>query len=284
MLAFTMGMLWECCAYAQCSDPRYEQAESLLAGNQRTELLELLRTILRETSETCALTRLALAEARFERWVEAEEHLRQALQQPDDAWVRQNLRRLQASLREVQRRLGSLQVRCGAPGASLRVDDHPVRLPMLQPMRLAVGTHQIRIEAPGHIAHEAAIEIAPEVESTTLLSVVLARETPSLHALLPAPLPPPRVFSPGAVPWVLVGFGAASTIAGVVLATTRSTSSDTLDALHTVSVVSVSVGATLIGAGITWLLVDRARAADHASVRVSLSVDPLRVIGVAGQF
>ncbi len=121
------------------------------AGADREALAAFERARALEDSAE-VLAQIALAEQALGRWVEAEEHLARALNLPgEDAWISKHRPSLETALREVQARLGMLEVSCNVAGAELRLDGRALgHTPLAQPVRLMAGESVIQISAPGY--------------------------------------------------------------------------------------------------------------------------------------
>ncbi len=193
-----------------------------------------------------ARAQMGWAEQALGRWVDAEAHLAEALASPDDPWVVANAAALESSLREVRRRVGSLEVLGTPDGAHVEVDGREVgTLPLPSPVRVAAGTVTLRVWAEG---------CAPLVrEGVRVMVDALARESVYL-APRPAPrareAPPPTApagpvggaprpsSTPGAsstarvVAWTGVGVGALSLGVAAVAWGLRTAAVDRYNAGH----------------------------------------------------
>jgi hypothetical protein len=138
-------------------------------------------------------------------WLDAEQHLGEALASPDDSWVSRNLKTLNDALTRVRANLGEI-VLSGAPaGAKVTVNHRPVGLlPLAKPVRVAKGKTEIEVSAPGFLAMTQTLQVeggarvqlvaqlvkAPPVAGTPGTSVTLAAADPA-GAAAPQPPPPP---------------------------------------------------------------------------------------------
>lgn len=98
-----------------------------------------------------ALAQMALAEQALGHWVEAHEHMRQALEDTDQPWIAGHRATLEAALREMASRLGTLELSCNVDGALVRVDGRVLgKTPLDGPAYLLAGQSVIQVLAPGY--------------------------------------------------------------------------------------------------------------------------------------
>ena len=94
---------------------------------------------------------IALAEQALGHWVEAEQHLVEALGASDDVWISANRAPLESGLANIRTRLGWLEVTADVPTAELWVNDVRVgTLPLERPIRLEAGSAVVEVRADGH--------------------------------------------------------------------------------------------------------------------------------------
>lgn len=92
-----------------------------------------------------ALAEMGLCERRAEHWIDAEEHLTQSIESPDD-WVSSHRGTIDLALEETRAHIGRLVLIGGPDGAELRVNGTATgTLPREEPLRLASG--RVRLEA-----------------------------------------------------------------------------------------------------------------------------------------
>jgi hypothetical protein len=158
-----------------------------------------------------ALAQMALAEQALGRWVEAERDLLAALGVQDHPWITRNRPHLDASVAEIRRHLGSIEVRCATPGARVRIDAREeVPLPLAGPLRVEVGTVRVEVMAEGYVTARRELEVRPGddlLETFRLVPVETRAETPVIS---------PRVTRPDAAPSPLRMWGTGLLIAGGV--------------------------------------------------------------------
>lgn len=90
---------------------------------------------------------LGLTLAQLERWVEAEEHLLEALAQPDDAFVLRRREAIDRALGVIRAQLGSIELRGGEPGARVLVDGGDRGTLPMPPIRAVLGEHRVEVLA-----------------------------------------------------------------------------------------------------------------------------------------
>lgn len=97
-----------------------------------------------------ATAEIGLAEHALGRLPAAERHLTEALAAADDRWVRTRRRDLEASLKEIASRLGTLDIQGFPPGAEIRIDGQVVgALPLRRPLRWPLGNVTVEVTSPG---------------------------------------------------------------------------------------------------------------------------------------
>jgi hypothetical protein len=178
------------------------------------------------------MAQIALAEQALGRWVDAEAHLRTALQAADDPWIARHRQVLAAGLADIQTHLGELEIEADVAGAELWVNGvYAASLPLTQPLRVEAGSVVIEVRAPayasarrhtsveaGETAHET-IHLVPLVAPPAAVIVV---EKPQIHAeqARDKPIAPqsghyvPQDRPMRAASFVLLGAGAAGLAAG----------------------------------------------------------------------
>jgi hypothetical protein len=151
------------------------------------EALPLFRRLLELKQTPKAHAQLGLCEQAVGLWVDAEEHLEQALRAVDDAWIAKNLAVLREALGVVQGRLGSIEVWGEPKGASVTVDDRTAgRLPMERPARATAGQHAIRVEAAGFLTVTRTVEVmARKLSREQVVLVPVAVATADVAAARP---------------------------------------------------------------------------------------------------
>lgn len=102
------------------------------------------------THEPRITAQIGLAEQALQRWLDARQHLREALAATQDDYIIRHREVLAPALTEVETHLGSLVVIGAVSGAVLRIDGLQIGvLPMTEPVFLAAGSVAIELTAPG---------------------------------------------------------------------------------------------------------------------------------------
>jgi hypothetical protein len=153
------------------------------AGKDREALTEFQRAA--QTSRTPrVVAQIALAEMALGTWVDAEEHLLEALAHPDDPWIRKNRAALEKARATADTHLGSLEIWGTPAGAEVAVDGRVAgTFPLPKPIRLSAGAVTVTVRATGYY---------PATRTLQVDAADLVREHVDLSPV-PAAAPPPRV-------------------------------------------------------------------------------------------
>jgi hypothetical protein len=93
-------------------------------------------------------------------WLDAEQHLGEALAATDDPWVSKNLKTLKDALVRVRGNLGEIAVTGAPAGAKVTVNRRAVGvLPLATPVRVAKGKVDIEVSAPGFVAMTRSLQV-----------------------------------------------------------------------------------------------------------------------------
>jgi hypothetical protein len=139
-----------------------QQAKNLrLAGDDEGAYKLYLRAHnLAKSPETAA--HLGMAEINLALWVDAENHLREALKKPNDPFVARNRVPIVEQLKLVRTHLGLLEVVGRPSGAEVEVGGKPVgRLPLPGPLRVPTGETNVRVAAEGHKVERRDVNVQP---------------------------------------------------------------------------------------------------------------------------
>lgn len=173
------------------SEAEHQRGVQLRAQGQNAEAAEVFRAIFERTGEPRALARLGLAEGALSRWTDADEHLTTALARASDPWITANRASLEQALTAVRTHLGTVNVTCATPGATVQLgSDRPQPLPLQRPLRVTTGFVTLVVRAPGHSPTERRVAV-PTGEDPIQVEVTLTPE---------ATAPPPVVTAPLVVP------------------------------------------------------------------------------------
>jgi hypothetical protein len=142
---------------AAAGDPSAEAEQLIRRGIELRKAHEDERA-LREFQKAYKLTRvpraagqLGLAEQAVGRWEEAEQHVREALDAPNDPWVTKYHDSLVDAMGLIQRHLGRVEIIGEPEGAEVSVNGRQVgRLPLADPITVSVGEVDIELRAPGY--------------------------------------------------------------------------------------------------------------------------------------
>lgn len=176
-------------------DATITQALALRVEGRDAEALTLLTRAWDETHSPRARAQMARAEQALGRWLDAEEHMSEALTS-DDPWIVARRASLEAERALVRSHLGRVEVLGLPDGARIRVDGRgPYTVPLSEPAWSAVGTVLIEVEAAGHFP--IARRVVVDVGSTTRETITLVR-VPLEPAPVAPPAPPVAVAPPSA--------------------------------------------------------------------------------------
>src|SRR5262245_5743759 len=116
-------------ALSLAGDARADDAESLLRRGidlrkqgQDTEALESFRAAHTLDPTPRAKAQIGLAEQALGRWLDAHQHLSEALSAADDPWIIKNREALEGARSTIEDRLGWLFVMTNAEGAEIWID------------------------------------------------------------------------------------------------------------------------------------------------------------------
>jgi hypothetical protein len=142
---------------------------------------------------------IGFAEQALGLWVPAEKHLRDALEQSGDAWIKKNRRTLEESLAIVGGHLGTLDVWGEPAGAEVSIDgDRVGTLPLDAPLHVPAATIELTVRANGFATSTRKLELSPGAnvrEHVVLRAVDVTPKPIAGPAVTPAVVgaPPPAV-------------------------------------------------------------------------------------------
>jgi hypothetical protein len=123
-------------------------------------------------------SQLGLCELGLGYWLEAEQHLKEALATPAHPWVAKNRDTLEASLKRARDNIGQVMVTGSPAGAQVFVNGHAVgQLPLSEPLRMARGLADIELRAQGYTTAHRSITVTGEAAT---LAIKLEAEHPAL--------------------------------------------------------------------------------------------------------
>lgn len=196
--------------------------------------LELFRKAYTLDPNPRAAAQLGFCEQAVGHWVDAELHLKAALDNgKSDKWIRANREFLEESLKEVRTHIGFLRVRGVPQGAQLFVNGSPVgTLPLEEPLRLNEGTYDVSASLEGYEPSAQKAALASSRQTDLFFRLVKtpvagapqpAADTTALPDLKPdietslADSSAPNADSRTASPWPWIAGGLAAAAGAVVL-------------------------------------------------------------------
>jgi tetratricopeptide (TPR) repeat protein len=300
-------------AQAQTTAPN-DEAESLIrrgvelrSSGQDAEALALFQQAWTLTRSPRARAQIGLAEQALGRWIDADDHIGEALDAAADPWVLRNRAALEGARVAVRRRLSTLDVRDAPAGAELWVNGtRRATLPLREPIRVVAGTVAIELRATGFrtVQRDVIVEAGVAArESVTMLpsgaesAGGASGAGPTVGAAGPsvAPSPPSPLRTAGIA---ALAAGGAVTIGAVIAHAVRESTAGrwnsddclsptgatrgetcpsewaTLQTTSTLSVVSYVAGGTLVAAGAVLLGLGAARDARESPARASVRCAP----------
>lgn len=199
-------------------DAAIAEALALRVDGRDAEALVILTRAWEATRSPRARAQMARAEQALGRWLDAEQHMTEALA-ADDPWVAARRASLEAERARVRDHLGRVEVLGLPAGARVRVDGRgPYVTPLAEPPWSAAGTALVTVEAEGFFPLTRRVLVdagATTRESLTLVPV--PPPTPSPAPPAPSlPLPPLTRAAPPSDPALRRAFGVAGVATGAV--------------------------------------------------------------------
>ncbi|MCC7542826.1 MAG: PEGA domain-containing protein [Deltaproteobacteria bacterium] len=138
------------------------------------------------------LNNLARAEVALGRIDDAIAHYTLFLRAPGDA-APEVVTEARSALERLRAMAGAVTIDARPAGATVRVDGREVgQAPLVAPVTLSVGSHQLEVSAPGYVVHQRALAVTRGPQT-----VVVALVAEPASAAAP---PPPRVVARAAAP------------------------------------------------------------------------------------
>jgi hypothetical protein len=225
-----------------------ESGELLDRGDERVRAgdplggLELYRQAYEQDPDPRALGSLGLVEVTLRRWADAEKHLRAALEQPDDPWVRRNRHVLQPALQTAGQHMAVLQLEGGLPGAVVEIDGETVaRLPLRRGLRLPAGEVTVEVTHPGYRPWRQMVSLDGGATITRTVELREAdweagsaassdAEVRRAEYAFGGPEKEEETTIHDWMPWVLVGVGGAAVVTSIFTGLSASGDADDLQA------------------------------------------------------
>ena len=149
-VAVSIGAWAPAAAAADDVDALIRKGVELRRQGKEREALEQFKRAAEAGKTPRAMGQMALAEQALGLWVQAEEHLKEALAAPNDAWVRKNRKTLDESLATISDRLGTLDVWGTPEGAEVQINGEAAgTLPATGSVRVTAGIVSVAVRAKG---------------------------------------------------------------------------------------------------------------------------------------
>lgn len=140
----------------------YRRGADLREAGRDEEALAVFREVLERRPSGRARAQVALAEQALGRWLDADAHLRAALEDRADPWVRRHRGVLEGALAMIARHVGAIALSGEPAGARVSVDGAPVgMLPMSEPVRALAGEVTLEVSAPGRYPLTRRVTVRP---------------------------------------------------------------------------------------------------------------------------
>jgi hypothetical protein len=200
-----------------------------------------------------ARAQIGLAEQALGRWLEAAQHVREAIAAANDPWIQKNKDALKKALEVAERHLGKLEVIGGAPGATVKIDGREAGTVPGPPIEVVAGQVVVEVSAPGYLPIARTVSVNAGSLSRESINLVAQRResaastpsTPPTGPVANANPPTPPIGTPIASESAMSGSGRAP--AGEVRAERKAEGGSTT---RTLALVGAGVGAIAAGIGI----------------------------------
>lgn len=301
------ALFWPLPLYAQQRlniEAEHERGQALRAERRDAEALDVFRGIYESAHEPRALARMALAEFALQRYEIAEEHLVAALRRRGDGWIDRNRSDLENALRQIQGRLGWLNVTCNVNGAELWISGRRITtLPARQPIRVVAGSVEFEVRANSYQPVHRTVEVRPGATVNSSAELQASQAPPSPPS---PPVQPPATES-RALPWVVGGTGVAALAASAILywgpysrasdeyerqcpdsrcspssLNAGRSAASAMGLFSAVAGITLGVGSAATIAGVLWLTTGRNRETSGRAMAVSLIPGSHGALFVAG--
>ncbi|HMI94263.1 MAG TPA: PEGA domain-containing protein, partial [Polyangiales bacterium] len=130
-----------------------------------------------------------LAEELLGNYGAAEMKINEALKARKDPWIKENRKRLTASLRHMKKDAVTLDIQGSPLGAEVFHNGRPVGTLPLAPMRVASGTLTMGARAEGYSVYEEEITVLPRSKRVVMINMSEAPKPVVVPLALPQPVP-----------------------------------------------------------------------------------------------
>ncbi len=193
---------------AQNEDALIEEGVTLRERGQDAQALERFESAYELTHSARALAQIALAEQALTQWVDAHDHLTEALRM-GGSWIDTRRAPLEQALATIRTHIGTLEVRTNVEGAEVTIDGRSVSA--TDPIAIAAGSFVLEVRAPGHSPFRRELSIAA---GQVMREEVELAPTEDEEATPPAQ--PQRGVSISPIGLAVAGVGGAMLIAGAI--------------------------------------------------------------------
>lgn len=169
------------CAQTFDEEGYYRRGADLREAGHDSEALGVFREILEQRPSGRARAQVALAEQALGQWLAADGHLRAALADREDPWVRRYRSVLEGALAVIGRHVGAIAFSGEPAGARVTVDGAPAgMLPLSEPVRVLAGEVTVEVTAPGRypLTRRVSVRAGETVREAVMLRVLSTQTVP----------------------------------------------------------------------------------------------------------
>jgi hypothetical protein len=174
-----------------------------------------------------SIGQLGFAEMAVGYWLEAEGHLKEALEFPDHPWVAKNRATLTTALATIRTKVGEVYVLGSPEGATVLVNGRSVGvLPLVASLRLAQGNVNVELRSPGYVAAARTARVAGGDHQNLVINLerdpVISRQDQALLGTPPPVQQDTPVLWKRRSAWISGGFAVVGLGAAIALQITAS--------------------------------------------------------------
>lgn len=198
-------------------DARIAEALELRIQQRDAEALTLLTALWDETHSPRARAQMARAEQALGRWLDAQQHMSEALATEGDPWITARRASLEDERRTIREHLGRIEVLGGVAGATVRIDGRDGgTLPLSEPLWASAGTALLEVSAAGYVTAQRSVLVTAGEMARETVALVRVRSLAVARPEAVVVRPPARVEAPLRSP-VWSTLGVASVVTGGLL-------------------------------------------------------------------
>jgi len=148
-------------AQAEEAEALIRQGMALRKEGQDARAMPLLEKAYKLSRTPRTAAQLGLVQMALGYWVESEQHLNEALGDPDNSWVARNRAALDGARTRVRGMIGEVTITGQPPGAEVLVNGRSVgRLPLATSVRIGKGPVEVELRADGYASATRSLVLA----------------------------------------------------------------------------------------------------------------------------